>query len=198
MKGVLILENGRKFYGHMLAHEAAVGEVVFNTGMTGYQETFTDPSYAGQFITFTMPEIGNVGVNDNDMESRICHCKGVLVRNYHAQYSNYRAQNDLDSLLKEHGVLGICEIDTRYLTKMIRDEGAMMMIASTEISCKDELAKQLKASPRIEDINYIEIVSTKESYVHKSGAWNHEIKAYNKAVMSDKKVVVLFILIFDF
>ena len=71
----------------------------------------------------------NVGVNDNDMESRKCHCKGVLVRNYHNDYSNYRAQGDLDSLLKEHGVLGICDIDTRYLTKMIRDEGAMMMIA---------------------------------------------------------------------
>ena len=84
-----------------------------------------------------MPEIGNVGVNDNDMESRTCHCKGVLVRNYHNEYSNYRAQNNLDALLKEHGVLGICDIDTRYLTKMIRDDlSYMMMIASTEILIK--------------------------------------------------------------
>lgn len=162
----IYLENGTfleaKSFG---ATGTSVGEIVFNTSLTGYQEIISDPSYAGQFITFTMPEIGNVGVNDNDMESRICHCKGVLVRNYHAEYSNYRAQNDLDSLLKEHGVLGICEIDTRYLTKMIRDEGAMMMIASTEISCKDELAKQLAASPRIEDINYIEIVSTKSQLI---------------------------------
>ena len=80
--------------------------------------------------------------NENDMESRKCHCKGVLVRNYHDEYSNYRAQNNLDTLLKDHGVLGICDIDTRYLTKMIRDEGAMMMIASTEISDTDELANQ--------------------------------------------------------
>lgn len=188
----IYLENGTfleaKSFG---ATGTAVGEIVFNTSLTGYQEIISDPSYAGQFITFTMPEIGNVGVNADDMESKTCHCKGVFVRNYHNDYSNYRGENTLDSLLKEHGVLGITEIDTRYLTKMIRDEGAMMMIASTEISCKEELAKKLAESPRIEDINYIEIVSTKESYIHKSGAWNHEIKAYNKAVMSDKKVVVI-------
>ena len=188
----IYLENGTfleaKSFG---ATGTSVGEIVFNTSLTGYQEIISDPSYAGQFITFTMPEIGNIGVNDDDMESRICHCKGVFVRSYHNDYSNYRGKNNLGSLLKEHGILGICDIDTRYLTKMIRDEGAMMMIASTEISSKEELAKQLKASPRIEDINYIEQVSTKETYVHKSGAWNHLEKAYNKAVMSDKKVVVI-------
>ncbi len=188
----IYLENGTfleaKSFG---ATGTSVGEIVFNTSLTGYQEIITDPSYAGQFVTFTMPEIGNVGVNEDDMESKTAYCKGVFVRTYHHEYSNYRGQKDLDALLKEHGVLGITEIDTRYLTKMIRDEGAMMMIASTEISDKDELAKQLAASPRIEDINYIEEVSTKEAYIHKFGAWNHENKAYNKAVMSDKKVVVV-------
>lgn len=188
----IYLENGTfleaKSFG---ATGTSVGEIVFNTSLTGYQEIITDPSYAGQFVTFTMPEIGNVGVNADDMESKTAYCKGVLVRNYHHEYSNYRGEADLDSLLKEHGVLGITEIDTRFLTKMIRDEGAMMMIASTEISDKDELAKQLAASPRIEDINYIEQVSTKEAYIHKFGAWNHENKAYNKAVMSDKKIVVV-------
>lgn len=188
----IYLENGifleAKSFG---ATGTSVGEIVFNTSLTGYQEIITDPSYAGQFVTFTMPEIGNVGVNEDDMESKTAYCKGVLVRNYHHEYSNYRAQNDLDSLLKEHGVLGITQIDTRYLTKMIRDEGAMMMIASTEISSKEELAKRLAQSPRIEDINYIKEVSTKEAYVHKTGAWNHEIKAYNKAMMSDKKIVVV-------
>ena len=193
MKKVWIyLENGTfleaKSFG---ATGTSVGEIVFNTSMTGYQEIISDPSYAGQFVTFTMPEIGNVGVNSDDMESSSAHCKGVLVRNYHHEHSNYRAENDLDSMLKEHGVLGICEIDTRYLTKMLRDEGAMMMIASTEISNKEELAKKLSESPRIEDINYIKEVSTKESYVHKSGAWNHLKQSYNKAVMSDKKIVVV-------
>jgi len=188
----IYLENGTfleaKSFG---ATGTSVGEIVFNTSLTGYQEIISDPSYAGQFVTFTMPEIGNVGVNSNDMESASCHCKGVLVRNYHNDYSNFRAENTLDSLLKEHNVLGICEIDTRYVTKMLRDEGAMMMIASTEISDKDELAKQLAAAPRIEDINYIEQVSTKEAYVHKFGAWNHAEMSYNKAMMSDKKVVVV-------
>ena len=188
----IYLENGTFLEANSFgATGTTVGEIVFNTSLTGYQEIISDPSYAGQFVTFTMPEIGNVGVNADDMESKTAYCKGVLVRNYHHEYSNYRAEGDLDSFLKEHGVLGICDIDTRYLTKMLRDEGAMMMIASTEISSKDELAKKLAESPRIEDINYITEVSTKETYVHKSGAWNHENKAYNKAVMSDKKIVVV-------
>lgn len=188
----IYLENGTFLEADSFgATGTSVGEIVFNTSLTGYQEIITDPSYAGQFITFTMPEIGNVGVNKDDMESSMAHCKGVFVRNYHHEYSNFRAQGTLDALLKQYGVLGICNIDTRFLTKMIRDEGAMMMIASTEISSKEELAKQLAASPRIEDINYIEQVSTKEAYVHKFGAWNHLKMQYNKAVMSDKKVVVL-------
>ena len=98
----------------------------------------------------------------------------MFVRNYNEEYSNFRGERSLSDLLKENYTLGICDIDTRYLTKMIRDEGAMMMIASTEISDKEELKKQLESSPRIEDINYIELVSTKESYIHKYGAWNME------------------------
>ncbi|WP_419774245.1 glutamine-hydrolyzing carbamoyl-phosphate synthase small subunit [Halarcobacter sp.] len=188
----IYLENGTFLEANSFgATGTTVGEIVFNTSLTGYQEIISDPSYAGQFVTFTMPEIGNVGVNADDMESKTAYCKGVLVRNYHHEHSNYRSEGDLDSFLKEHGVLGITAIDTRYLTKMIRDEGAMMMIASTEISSKEELATKLAESPRIEDINYIKEVSTKEAYVHKNGAWNHEKKAYNKAVMSDKKVVVV-------
>ncbi len=188
----IYIENGTFLEANSFgATGTTVGEIVFNTSLTGYQEIITDPSYAGQFVTFTMPEIGNVGVNADDMESKTAYCKGILVRNYHHEYSNYRAEGDLDTLLKDNNVLGICNIDTRYLTKMLRDEGAMMMIASTEISDKDELAKKLSESPRIEDINYIKEVSTKEVYIHKNGAWDHEVQAYNKAVMSDKKVVVV-------
>jgi len=188
----IYLENGIFLEANSFgATGTLVGEIVFNTSMTGYQEIITDPSYAGQFITFTAPEIGNVGVNDDDNESNKVHCKGVLVRNYQKEYSNYRAQKALHKLLEENNTLGICDIDTRYLTKMIRDEGAMMMIASTEISSKDELKAKLQSSARIENINYIEQVSTKKSYIHKFGAWNHENKSYNKAMMSDKKVVVI-------
>ena len=188
----IYLENGTFLQAESFgALGTSVGEIVFNTSLTGYQEIITDPSYAGQFVTFTMPEIGNVGVNDDDMESAKAHCKGILVRNYNEEYSNFRGTSSLESLLKEHNILGICNIDTRYLTKMLRDEGAMMMIASTEISDKEELAKMLAESPRIEDINYIKQVSTKETYIHKNGAWNKDTLSYNPAVMSNKKIVVI-------
>jgi len=193
MKEIYIyLENGTYLTAKSFGAEGTlVGELVFNTSLTGYQEIITDPSYAGQFVTFTMPEIGNVGVNDNDDESSQAHCKGVLVRAYNENYSNFRGEKSLSELLKENNTLGICDIDTRYLTKMLRDNGAMMMIASTEIDNIDELKLLLEASPRIEDINYIEQVSTKTSYIHKNGAWNMTTMDYNKAVMSDKKVVVV-------
>ena len=193
MKRVYIyLENGTFLEANSFgATGTKIGEIVFNTSLTGYQEIITDPSYAGQFITFTMPEIGNVGVNVNDMESKTAHCKGVFVRAYNDKYSNYRGKKTLDKLLKENDVLGICDIDTRYLTKMLRDEGAMMMIASTDISSKEELKAQLEMAPRIEDINYIKEVSTKEVYIHKNGAWNHDTQEYNKALMSDKKIVAI-------
>ena len=188
----IYLENGTFLEANSFgAKGTSVGEIVFNTSLTGYQEITTDPSYAGQFITFTMPEIGIVGVNDDDMESSSVHCKGIIVRAYNKNHSNYRSQSDLASLLEKNNTLGICDIDTRYLTKMLRDEGAMMMIASTEISSKEKLAEKLKNSPRIEDINYIEQVSTKEAYIHKFGAWDHSQKEYNKAVMSDKKIVLI-------
>ena len=191
-KVYIYLENGTFLEANSFgATGTKVGEIVFNTSLTGYQEIITDPSYAGQFVTFTMPEIGNVGVNDDDMESKTAYCKGIFVRNYNDKYSNFRGQKTLNDLLVEHDILGICDIDTRYLTKMLRDEGAMMMIASTEISNKDELKAKLEQSPRIEDINYIKEVSTQESYVHKSGAWNMETMSYNKAVMSDKRIVAI-------
>ena len=191
-KVYIYLENGTFLEANNFgATGTQVGEIVFNTSMTGYQEIITDPSYAGQFITFTMPEIGNIGVNEDDMESGKAHCKGVLVRNYNDIYSNYRGEESLDSLLKKNNILGICDIDTRFLTKLLRDEGAMMMIASTEISSKSELKELLSNSPRIEDINYIKEVTTTESYIHKNGAWNYDTQSYNKAVMSDKKIIAI-------
>jgi len=169
----LYFENGlfleAKSFG---SSGTAVGEVVFNTSLTGYQEIITDPSYAGQFITFTMPEIGNVGCNSEDMESRGAFCKGVIVRNYQKRYSNFRGQESLDELLKRYNILGITGVDTRFLTKMLRDEGAMEMIASTEISDKEELAKILSQSPKIGEINYIKEVTTKEPYTHTTGKYD--------------------------
>jgi carbamoyl-phosphate synthase small subunit len=187
----LYFENGllleAKSFG---AEGTSVGEVVFNTSMSGYQEIVTDPSYAGQFVTFTMPEIGNVGCNAQDMESQGAYCKGIIVRSYQERPSNFRSEESLDELLKREGVLGITHIDTRFITKMLRDEGAMMMVASTTTHNKDELKKILESSPRIEDINYIEQVSTKEAYIHNAGRYSTATFEYDKP-QTTKKIIAL-------
>ena len=188
----LYLENGTYLEANSFGADTTnVGEIVFNTSMSGYQEIVSDPSYAGQFITFTMTEIGNVGVNDEDMESKEAHAKGMIVRQYQERYSSFRAQGSLSDFLKEHNVMGICDIDTRYLTKMIREQGSMMMVASTQVSDKAELKKILESSARIEDINYIDIVSTKESYIHTSGVYDPFSFRYNDAPEVQAKIVAL-------
>ncbi|MFW5990099.1 MAG: glutamine-hydrolyzing carbamoyl-phosphate synthase small subunit, partial [Campylobacterales bacterium] len=178
----ILLENGLFVEGRSFGYEGtSIGEIVFNTSLSGYQEIVTDPSYAGQFVTFTMPEIGIVGANDNDCESSKAHCKGIIVRRYNSYDSNYRSQMKLDEFLKQQGVMGISGIDTRMITKVLREEGAMMMVASTEISDKDELLSILKSSPRIEDIDYIQEVSTKELYEHTHGTWDQKSNSYTSS-----------------
>ncbi|RUM46202.1 MAG: carbamoyl phosphate synthase small subunit [Hydrogenimonas sp.] len=188
----IYLENGTyleaKSFG---ADGTQVGEIVFNTSMTGYQEIVTDPSYAGQFVTFTMPEIGNVGCNADDMESKGAWCKGIIVRQYQDMPSNFRSEEPLHELLKRFGVLGICDIDTRFLTKMVREEGAMMMIASTEVSDKETLAKMLAEAPHISEVNYIEMVSTKEAYLHTTGHYDATKYCYNDVPEPQAKIVAL-------
>ena len=190
MKVSILLENGlfleAKGFG---ADKTEVGEIVFNTSMTGYQEIITDPSYAGQFVVFTASEIGNVGVNQDDNESSKAHLKGILCRSYNHNYSNFRGEDSLDSFLKSNDILGISDIDTRFLTKMIREEGAMMMVASTKIHDKSELEKILKESPHISEINYINEVTTKEEYIHQTGAWNDLELKYNEK-STNKRVLV--------
>jgi carbamoyl-phosphate synthase small subunit len=187
----LYFENGlmleAKSFG---ATGTSVGEVVFNTSLTGYQEIVSDPSYAGQFVTFTMPEIGIVGCNAQDMESKGAYCKGVIVRAYHDRVSSFRAEETLASLLKRENILGITQIDTRFLTKMLRNEGAMMMVASTELHTADELKKALENAPRIEEVNYIEQVSTKEAYIHNEACYNIDTFTYNTPQTS-KKILAL-------
>ncbi len=193
MKKVYVyLENGTFIEANSFgSDDTIVGEIVFNTSMSGYQEIMSDPSYAGQFVTFTMPEIGNVGVNEQDMESSKAHAKGMIVRKYQARYSSFRAEESLDAFLVKHNIMGICDIDTRFLTKMIRSEGAMMMIASTKISDKDELKKILENSPRIEDVNYIEEVSTKEAYKHESSTYSEREFKYEDAPRQQANIAVI-------
>jgi len=128
-EALLVLADGTTFDGEAIGAEppdgVATGEVVFNTVLTGYQEVITDPSYAGQIITFTYPHIGNYGVTPTDDEAPRPHCRGVIVRELARRRSNWRAEGDLDAFLRRHEVPGIGGIDTRRLTRHIRDLGAM-------------------------------------------------------------------------
>lgn len=166
------------------------GEIVFNTSMTGYQEIATDPSYAGQFIVFTMPEIGIVGTNDDDMESKSIYASGIIIRKLNDSPSNFRSKSTFSDFIKKHNGFGICDIDTRYLTKMIRHDGPQMMIASTKVSDKEALKNLLKTAPRIENLNYINEVSTKEPFLHKSAAWDSAKLKYKKASHALNKNIV--------
>jgi carbamoyl-phosphate synthase small subunit len=124
--GFLVLADGSEFEGELFGFErAAAGEVVFNTALTGYQEVLSDPSYAGQIITFTNPHIGNYGVNATDFESRQLFCRGVVVRELARRHSSRRAEQSLDEMLHAHGVAGIAGVDTRRLTRAIRSSGAI-------------------------------------------------------------------------
>ena len=187
----IYLENGVLLEAKSFGVDGTqVGEIVFNTSMSGYQEIMSDPSYAGQFVVFTMPEIGIVGTNEDDMESKTIHAKGMFVRSFNEEPSSFRSTASLRDFLKTHTSLGICDIDTRYLTKMIRDGGPQMMVASTEVSDKSELKKILEDTPRIEEINYIEKVSTKEGYTHESAAWDDEKLEYKAAKKKLAKKIV--------
>lgn len=168
-----------------------VGEIIFNTSMSGYQEVLSDASYAGQFIVFTMPEIGVVGTNENDMESDGIFASGIITRNYNDFTSNFRSTDKLSSFLDKFDAMGITDIDTRFLTKLIRDNGACMMIASTKCNDKEKLKQMLLDAKRIEEIDYVKEVSTKEPYIHKFAAWDYEKQAYKTPKNNGKKIAVL-------
>src|SRR5688572_8276974 len=122
----LLLEDGRQFWGEpMGALSSTLGEVVFNTSMTGYQEVLTDPSYAGQIVVMTYPMIGNYGVNPEDFESKAVQVAGFVVREVSERFSNWRARGSLDDYLRTHGIVGLTGVDTRALTRHLRSAGAM-------------------------------------------------------------------------
>ncbi|HEY8484412.1 MAG TPA: glutamine-hydrolyzing carbamoyl-phosphate synthase small subunit [Longimicrobiales bacterium] len=164
--GYLLLEDGRQFSGECMgAVGIALGEVVFNTSMMGYQEVLTDPSYAGQIVTMTYPLIGNYGVNATDQESKKPQVAGFVVRELSRRPSNWRAEEPLDAYLKRHGVVGLTGLDTRALTRHIRSAGAMRAgIAPADVP-RDELMERILAHPRMEGLDLTGCVSTDEPYV---------------------------------
>ncbi|WP_169753188.1 glutamine-hydrolyzing carbamoyl-phosphate synthase small subunit [Campylobacter mucosalis] len=192
MDAYIYIQNGTFLKARAFgASGECAGELVFNTSMTGYQEIASDPSYAGQFVVFTMPEIGIVGTNDDDNESAKIYASGIIMRNYNEFVSNYRAKKSLDEYFKEQGKFGIYGVDTRFLTKMLRDEGALMAFISTTDSDPESLKQKLKNAGRIEDTNYVNIVSTNASYTHENAAWSVSEKRYKSLKSSGKKVAVI-------
>ncbi len=162
---MVALEDGTVFRGRSFgAHGEAYGEVVFNTSMTGYQEILTDPSYKGQIVTMTYPLIGNYGVNEQDVESWKPHVEGFLVREYSTVYSNWRATSSLGDYLKDHDIIGVEGVDTRALTKHIREAGAMKAVVSTEDLDPESLVEKARSSPGLVGRDLVKEVTCAEPY----------------------------------
>ena len=163
---ILLLEDGTYFEGISFGAEGTIsGEVVFNTGMTGYQEVITDPSYFGQLITFTYPEIGNTGVNSEDNESSHPSIKGVIARQISKTSSNWRHEISFEEWLKNENVVGIQGIDTRSLVRHLRESGTLNGIISSEPNYSiSELVSFLKRSPSMSGLNLVNEVTTKDSF----------------------------------
>ena len=176
---ILVLEDGTVFKGTAIgAQGAAVGEVVFNTSMTGYQEILTDPSYAEQIVTLTYPHIGNTGTNSEDEESSSVWAKGLVIRDLPLLASNFRNEQSLSDYLKAKNILGIADIDTRKLTRILREKGAQngCILAGDHIENKieasvDDALAQAKAFPGLKGMDLAKVVSTKETYSWTDGSW---------------------------
>ncbi|KFF41104.1 MAG: carbamoyl-phosphate synthase small subunit [Candidatus Atelocyanobacterium thalassa isolate SIO64986] len=168
MKGepaLLVLADGTFFEGLSFGAKGTVmGEVVFNTGMTGYQEVLTDPSYYGQIVNFTFPELGNTGINYDDLESDKPHVFGVIAKDITYCPSNWRSIESLPDYLVRHGIVSIYGIDTRQLTRKIRSMGAMNGIISTEVLDKEVLISKLQSAPSMEGLNLVKKISTSTIY----------------------------------
>jgi carbamoyl-phosphate synthase small subunit len=161
----LILNNGIVFHGFSFgAFGTAVGEIVFNTGMTGYQEVITDPSYYGQILTFTYPEIGNTGINLEDSESSIS-VKGLIVRNYSSNNSNWRSIKNFNQWLVEKNIVGLYGIDTRALVKILRSNGSMNGVLTSEDKTVESCLKIIHETPKMEGLNLSKEVSTEQKYL---------------------------------
>jgi carbamoyl-phosphate synthase small subunit len=165
-RGLLVLEDGSVFKGRLAGREGVVslGEVVFNTSLCGYQEILTDPSYAGQIVTMTAPLIGNYGVTSADNEASRPWVAGFVVRELSPSYSNWRAEEGLESYLNHHGIACIEGVDTRKLTRHIRSEGAMRAAIGPEELGVEEILAQVHLHPRMDGLDLTQVVSTREPY----------------------------------
>ncbi len=191
-KALLALADGTVFPGWSFGAEGTtVGEVVFNTSMTGYQEVLSDPSYKGQIVAMTYPEIGNYGINEEDYESSRIHVEGFIVKEAWEVPSNWRSRKGLGEFLAEEGVVGIQGVDTRAVTKRLRERGSMMGAISTEILDADTLVERARSAPPIEGRDLVREVTCSEPYRWDQGDWTVE-EGYRKPRAPGRFRVVAF------
>ena len=172
-KALLALSDGTVFHGWSFGAEGeTVGEVVFNTSMMGYQEVLSDPSYKGQMVAMTYPEIGNYGVNEEDFESSRIHVEGFIVKEAWEAPSNWRATKSLHRFLADQGVVGIQGIDTRALTRRLREKGSMIGVIATGDADADALVDRARCAPGIEGRDLVQEVTCREPYRWEVGDWS--------------------------
>jgi carbamoyl-phosphate synthase small subunit len=183
LKALIMLEDGTHFWGYSFTGPGETfGEIVFNTGMTGYQEVLTDPSYYGQIVTMTYPLIGTYGVNDEDMESARIQVAGFIVREYQPYFSNFRAKKSLGDWLKEQGILGIEGVDTRALTRHIRNYGAMKGGITTETLDPKKFLEKVKESPDYVGRDLVKFVTSPKPYYYGPEGFDFDCQSFkNKA-----------------
>ena len=170
---LLAIEDGTVFRGISIGADGrSTGEVVFNTALTGYQEIVSDPSYARQIVTLTYPHIGNVGTNDEDDEASRVFASGLVVRDVPSQVSNWRSRESLEAYLKRHGVVGIAGIDTRKLTRLLRDKGAQRGCIVAGEACDEAAAlSEARGFPGLQGMDLAKEVSVSEPYAWSDGEW---------------------------
>ncbi len=188
----LVLSNGVVFPGFSFgALGTAVGEIVFNTGMTGYQEVITDPSYYGQILTFTYPEVGNTGINLEDSESSM-NVKGIIVRNYSSNNSNWRSLKNFNQWLVEKNIVGMYGIDTRALVKILRSSGSMNGVLTSEDKTVESCLKIISDTPKMEGLNLSKVVSTKQKYLWRNTSeTDFDVRKINSDKPNKLKIVAI-------
>ena len=177
---ILVLEDGSIFHGEGFGEEKVdVGEIVFNTSMTGYQEIITDPSYKKQIITFTHPHIGNTGINEEDHESNAIHASGIVVKEFCTKPSNWRSKQTLEEFLIEQKIMAVSGINTRQLTQMIREKGSMACcIGSSRLISESEALQKARSFSGLEGLDLAKEVTSAESYKWNQGVWpEHKVSS---------------------
>lgn len=164
VKAILLLEDGTQFIGKAVIEGTSFGEVCFNTGMSGYQEIFTDPSYKGQLMVAANVHIGNYGISELEMESEGIKIAGLITRNFSADFSRVKATDSLFNWLKQQGLVVLTEVDTRAVVQYVRDNGAMNAVITSELDKLDEIKEKLKQIPSMKGLELASKVSTKEPY----------------------------------